>query len=225
MVISGIYKILNIINNKYYIGRSHNIIGRWNEHRYLLRHNKHYNKKLQNSWNKYKEHNFFLFIIEECDENNIINVEQNYIDNEIGYYNLSSSAFGLGKGDCFLTEDGRIRLSERWKGENNPNFGKHLSEDVINKLKEKMIGRYDGEKHPEYGKKHSKERCEKRSKSLKGRTVWNKGKKGLQIAWNKGLTKETDERVKKCSQPSKKRSEGIKKGWETRRRKQNGNII
>lgn len=26
---------------------------------------------------------------------------------------------------------------------------------------------------------------------------WNKGKKGLQIAWNKGLTKETDERVAK----------------------------
>ena len=26
---------------------------------------------------------------------------------------------------------------------------------------------------------------------------WNKGKKGVQVAWNKGLTKETDERVAK----------------------------
>ena len=30
----------------------------------------------------------------------------------------------------------------------------------------------------------------------KGQTVWNKNKKGLQIAWNKDLTHETDNRVK-----------------------------
>ncbi len=29
--------------------------------------------------------------------------------------------------------------------------------------------------------------------------VWNKGKNGLQVAWNKGLTKDTDERVRKYS--------------------------
>lgn len=29
------------------------------------------------------------------------------------------------------------------------------------------------------------------------RIAWNKGKKGLQVAWNKGLTKENDERVKR----------------------------
>jgi hypothetical protein len=30
-----------------------------------------------------------------------------------------------------------------------------------------------------------------------GHIPWNKGRRGLQIAWNKGLTKETDDRVKK----------------------------
>jgi DNA mismatch endonuclease, patch repair protein len=30
---------------------------------------------------------------------------------------------------------------------------------------------------------------------MKGKPTWNKGKKGLQEAWNKGLTKETDSRV------------------------------
>jgi 5-methylcytosine-specific restriction endonuclease McrA len=33
----------------------------------------------------------------------------------------------------------------------------------------------------------SKAMLEKISKSLKGRTVWNKGLKGVQIAWNKGI--------------------------------------
>lgn len=32
---------------------------------------------------------------------------------------------------------------------------------------------------------------------MKKRIPWNKGKKGVMVAWNKGLTKETDDRVKK----------------------------
>lgn len=32
-----------------------------------------------------------------------------------------------------------------------------------------------------------------------GHTAWNKGKTGLQVAWNKGLTKEEDERVESIS--------------------------
>jgi hypothetical protein len=35
-------------------------------------------------------------------------------------------------------------------------------------------------------RKHSPESIEKMKASLKGRTPWNKGKKGLQVAWNKG---------------------------------------
>ena len=38
---------------------------------------------------------------------------------------------------------------------------------------------------------------------------WNKGKKGVQVGWNKGLTKETDERVKKISESHKKIKENI----------------
>jgi len=33
----------------------------------------------------------------------------------------------------------------------------------------------------------------------KGHTAWNKGKKGVIPSWNKGLTKETDKRLKKMS--------------------------
>jgi ribosomal protein S19E (S16A) len=48
---------------------------------------------------------------------------------------------------------------------------------------------------------HSDETKAKISNALKGKTknyaVWNKGKPGTQVAWNKGLTKHTDERVAK----------------------------
>ena len=43
-------------------------------------------------------------------------------------------------------------------------------------------------------------RC--RSCKQKGVTPWNKDKKGLQVGWSKGLTKETDSRVKKLSHSS-----------------------
>ena len=44
--------------------------------------------------------------------------------------------------------------------------------------------------NPNWGmknKKHSQESKDKMSKNRKGKPAWNKGKRGLQISWNKGL--------------------------------------
>lgn len=46
---SGIYCLINLSNNKRYIGSSKNIYSRLLKHRSLLRNNKHENSKLQNS--------------------------------------------------------------------------------------------------------------------------------------------------------------------------------
>ena len=67
--ISGIYKIVNKVNGKYYVGRSKNITGshngRWYHHTHKLKYNSHNNKHLQSAWNKSSLDNFlmFLFII------------------------------------------------------------------------------------------------------------------------------------------------------------------
>jgi group I intron endonuclease len=62
-----IYVIHNITSGKRYIGSTTRPKKRWNEHRSLLRRNKHPNYKLQGSWNKHGEASFVL----ESAESNI----------------------------------------------------------------------------------------------------------------------------------------------------------
>lgn len=79
--ICGIYKITNIVNGKFYIGSSKEIIQRWVDHRYLLNSNNHHSKHLQSSWNKHGEQSFLFEIVEECEKEKLIEREQFYLDN------------------------------------------------------------------------------------------------------------------------------------------------
>ena len=60
--IKGIYLIINKQNCKFYIGSSMSIYSRWNTHVRKLKENKHFNKHLQNVWNKYGPENFYLSV-------------------------------------------------------------------------------------------------------------------------------------------------------------------
>lgn len=85
---SGIYCIVNIANGKRYIGSSANIFHRLYGHRSNLRHNRHANRKIQNSWNKYGESNFDYYILEFCDHSILLNREQYYMDQLTPEFNL-----------------------------------------------------------------------------------------------------------------------------------------
>ena len=80
----GIYEIVNIIDNKRYIGSSICIKNRKYNHFAQLRKNIHYNEYLQRAFNKYKEINFSFNIIEELEdletELSLRLKEQAYID-------------------------------------------------------------------------------------------------------------------------------------------------
>lgn len=67
--IKGVYIIKNIVNNKIYIGStfsSKGVCNRIKEHLRKLKANTHVNQYLQNSFNKYLEHNFYVSILEDC---------------------------------------------------------------------------------------------------------------------------------------------------------------
>jgi len=152
---SGIYKILNKINNKFYIGSAKNIFGRWNNHKKELNGNYHKNRYLQRSWNKYGETNFDFIIVEYVEDiNNLIIREQYYLDSTNSYnknvgYNISPTAGStLGvkyndeaKNKISKTHKGkkisqkqRLEHSKRMKGKNNPFYGKKHSEETKLKM-------------------------------------------------------------------------------------------
>lgn len=65
-IVCGIYEIVNVVNNKRYIGLSTNVYERWRQHINALTSNTHHNAHLQSAWNKYKQDNFRFNILEQC---------------------------------------------------------------------------------------------------------------------------------------------------------------
>ena len=76
--IAGVYKIINKVNRKYYVGSSNDINCRWNKHKSELNRNIHKNPYLQNAWNKYGVVNFNFVVVEETLQNK--SAEQHYLD-------------------------------------------------------------------------------------------------------------------------------------------------
>lgn len=95
---SGIYSILNVDTNKFYIGSAVNFNKRWNLHKYKLNQNIHENRYLQAAWLKYGKEAFEFKILEYvCGKSQLIYKEQTWIDytnccnRSIGY-NLAPTA-------------------------------------------------------------------------------------------------------------------------------------
>lgn len=97
----GIYKITNIINNKSYVGRTHNFTERYYSHKYSLRNNKHHNLIIQNSFNKYGEECFEFEVLVELKEycrDTIVAIEQMYLNSGNYTFNISTDAKTSEKG-------------------------------------------------------------------------------------------------------------------------------
>ncbi len=76
----GVYEIVNLINDKVYIGSSSDIPSRWREHLKCLRGGYHTNRHLQASFDKYGEDAFAWHTIEECPIELLLVHEQEFID-------------------------------------------------------------------------------------------------------------------------------------------------
>lgn len=83
----AIYKIVNRLDSKYYVGSTRRIVGckgRWHQHRYSLNKNKHHNDYLQNAWNKYSPSSFDFVIVKRLDNKisdyDLLKEEQVFLD-------------------------------------------------------------------------------------------------------------------------------------------------
>lgn len=150
--ISGIYKITNKVNGKFYIGSSIDIEDRCENHYYshrkMLNRGEHYNNHLQNAWNKYGEENFIFEVIElypssietkdKKNKTRLLILEQKYLDiltpwkKEIGY-NISKNSSGGNLGD---EVNKKISKASRIYRENNPNWHPLISKKARKKASE-----------------------------------------------------------------------------------------
>jgi group I intron endonuclease len=111
---SGVYTITNIINNKIYVGSSTiSVNTRLKQHKSQLKNNKHSNRILQNSYNKYGEENFIFEILEECLPEHCLGIEQywmNMLDvcNRKYGYNINVNASN--RRGCKLTTNQKNHL-------------------------------------------------------------------------------------------------------------------
>ena len=83
-----IYSIQNVITGDFYIGSSKDYIKRKYEHFRQLRHNKHSNRYLQNSWNKHGKESFRFDILRPCSLEGLREIEQLYLDTLMPTFNI-----------------------------------------------------------------------------------------------------------------------------------------
>jgi group I intron endonuclease len=200
-MISGIYKITNIRNNKCYIGSTINIIGRWAQHKKSLSDNKHHSIKLQRSYNKYDKNSFKYEIIEKCSENLLIIREQYFIDLFDSYRNgYNSTPFAGNNLGMKHSDETKEKLRKSSMGNKN-RLGKTFTEDIKRQISEKLKG-----------KPLSEETKKKMSESQTGRIMSEETKLKLHNAnIGKVLSDEHKYKLAQSHLGKKQKSETIEK--------------
>lgn len=144
---SGIYAIINEINNHIYIGSATNLRSRRNAHFGDLRRQSHRNLHLQRAFNKYGEDSLNFHVVEIIEKNRLIDAEQKWIDFFNPEYNIIKRADRKE-----FSDEHRLRLSNAHKGK------KHTEES-----KRRIGAKSRGNKY-RLGKKWSESERERRSK-------------------------------------------------------------
>lgn len=135
MLSSGIYGIVNLFNDKIYVGSASRIKDRFSWHYRALEIYKHHNILLQRAWVKYGSESFIFFVIERTDNINLLEREQYWLERFSSHsYNLYFKA-GSPAGSKH-TEEAKIKISIGGKG-------RKLSEETKRKMSEAQKNRSD----------------------------------------------------------------------------------
>lgn len=179
---SGVYAIVNMVNDNCYIGSSWNIPIRFSKHLSLLNAGKHHSPHLQHAWNLYGANNFEFAIVLLCDPQNVLLYEQLYIDLMMPEYNVCVTAGS--KAGIPRTDETKRKLALA-------NTGKKQSEETKRKISESLKGCARSE---ETKKKisishvgvlkgpHTEEAKKRISQAQKGKPLSEKNKQGISSA-------------------------------------------
>jgi len=185
--ISGIYQIQSKRKPKRcYIGSAVNVDGRWRIHLHYLRNKKHENNKLQGHYNKYGEDDLQFSLLLGCDKEDLIKIEQYFIDSKKPSFNICQVA-----GNCLgrkMSEHTKRVLSES-------HIGRTISEETRQRMRLAQKGNHYGFQKGTsnwIGRKHSEESKQKMSQSHKGKKVIHSEETKRKIS--KSVKKDWDKR-------------------------------
>ena len=163
----GVYRIINLVNHKQYIGGTSDIRRRRRQHRYDLREGTHRNPRIQEDFDLYGE-NMFAFLVLEIvkDKSKLVETEQKWIDELQPEYNVNPKA-GYCVGEYVNNKSAHEKISEtikrlhaegryahikgtkrNWKAGHPPNLGKKFSKETRAKISKATTGK----NNPNYGK-------------------------------------------------------------------------
>jgi len=143
-----IYKIINLVNDKFYVGSTTNVKVRFRQHRKLLRKGTHHCKHLQAAWNKYGEVKFLFTVVEEVPETRSLQeIEETYLMQHVG------------RPHCYNTGYSANAPWRNAPAHVTPNFGKIMANDQKEKISESLKKLYaeDYANHPRVGTTHTEE--------------------------------------------------------------------
>lgn len=178
----GIYKIINVVNNKFYVGSAVNFSRRKARHFSELRNNKHNNRWLQASWNKYGEAAFLFAVVEEvADKALLLETENRWLKDHVGKdycYNIGvdataphlgmsgelSPTWGMqhtpeAKARIGAASKARVQSKEEKAKRRQSMKGHHVSTETRAKISTTLSGEgnyWYGKKRPDHSKKVSK---------------------------------------------------------------------
>jgi group I intron endonuclease len=140
-----IYKIINLVNDKFYVGSTINKKTRFRQHRRLLRQSRHHCKHLQAAWNLYGESKFTFEVVEFVDSSlDLAGVEDTYLAKHVGKDHCYNSGYSS---------------RAPWRGAPahvTPNYGNTMSQEqktvLSNHTKQQWL-----DADPRTGTQHSEE--------------------------------------------------------------------
>jgi group I intron endonuclease len=178
----GVYKIINVVNNKFYVGSAVNFSRRKSRHFSELRAGKHNNRMLQSAWNKYGEQSFVFVVVEEvADKTILLSTENKWLKDHVGKeycYNIgvdamapmlgmsgeSSPTWGYKHTKASLQKIGnaskaRVQSEEEKAKRRQTMRGHAVPTEVRAKISAKLAGEgnyWYGKKRPDHGAKVSR---------------------------------------------------------------------